>query len=161
VGKTRLVALVVVVVVCLIFGVSSAIDFVRASTVRVLVQVTPADLPADGTSVATVSVQYLNADHTPRVGDVVDLVDVSDNAGTILRLNQVGTYQITLFRAVTDRYGMIRFKYRAAESNPFTPTKPARLRITDTSLGTLLEFDKNTAIAINVFDPSNPPKGNP
>jgi hypothetical protein len=160
VGKTRLVALVVVVVVGLIFGVSSAIDFVRASTVRVVIQVTPAELPADGASVATVSVQYLNADHTPRAGDVIDLVDVSDNAGTILRLSQVGNYQITLFRAVTDRRGMIRFKYRAAQSNPFTPTEPAHLRITDTSLGTLLEFDKNTAITIKVFDPSNPPKGN-
>jgi hypothetical protein len=154
------VALAVVVVVGLIFGISSAIDFARASTVRVVVQVTPAELPADGTSVATVSVQYLNADHTPRVGDVINLVDLSDNAGTILLLNQVGAYQITLFRAVTDRRGMIRFKYRAAQSNPFTPTEPAHLRITNTSLGTLLEFDKNTAITIKVFDPSNPPKGN-
>ncbi len=159
-GKGRFVALAVVILVGLIVGIFTAIDFARAATTRIIVQVTPAELPADGSSVAMVSVQYLNADKSPRVGDVIDLVDVSDNAGTILRLNQVGAYQITLFRAVTDRQGMIRFKYRAAESNPFTPTEPAHLRVTDTSLGSLLEFDKNTAITIKVFDPSQPRKGN-
>jgi hypothetical protein len=158
--KARLVTLTVVVGIVLVLGISSAIDYAHASTIRVIVHVTPRELPADGTSMATVTVQYLNDNHAPRAGDVIDLIDMSNNAGTILRYDQSGIYQISIFRTVTDRQGMIRFKYRAAQSNPFVTTEPARLRITDVSLGTLLEFDKNTTLTIKVFDPSKPPKGN-
>ena len=56
-----------------------------ANAVRVVVRVTPAMLPGDNATQATITLRYLNSDGTPRAGDVLDLLDVSQNTGTILR----------------------------------------------------------------------------
>jgi hypothetical protein len=48
----------------------------------------------------------------------------------------------------------VTFDYIAAMSNSFTPTLPAHIQVTDTSMGTILEIDKTTIVTINVVDPS-------
>ncbi|HEY8284746.1 MAG TPA: hypothetical protein VIJ28_10215 [Chloroflexota bacterium] len=150
-GKVRSVALAAVGVVAIAVAVVTYGDVARANAIRVVARVTPAILPGDNVSKATITLQYLNSDGTPRAGDQLDLLDVSQNTGTLLR---PGLAFIEVYRLFTDKQGKATFNYIAAMSNNFVPTLPARIQITDTSLGTILEIDKTTTITINVIDPS-------
>ncbi len=150
-GIVRRVALVAVGALALGVAVVTYSDVARANAVRVVVRVTPPILPGDNVSEATITLQYLNGNGTPRAGDELDLLDISQNTGTILR-NGPGV--IAVFRLFTDKQGQVIFKYIAAMSNSFVPTLPARILVTDTSLGTILEIDKTTTVTINVVDPA-------
>jgi len=150
-GTVRRVALVAVGILALIVAAVTYRDVTRANAVRVLVQVTPAILPGDNTSKATIRLRYLNSDGSPRAGDQLDLLDVSLNTGTLLR---PGSAFIEVYRLFTDSQGKATFNYIAAMSNSFTPTLPAHIQVTDTSMGTILEIDKTTTVTINVVDPS-------
>jgi hypothetical protein len=150
-GSIRRVALVVIGVLALAVAAVTYHDVARADAVRVLVHVTPAVLPGDNVSKATVTLQYLNSDGTPRVGDELDLLDVSQSTGTLLR---PGSAFIEVYRLFTDQQGKATFNYIAAMSNSFTATLPAHIQVTDTSMGTILEIDKTTIVTINVVDPS-------
>ena len=150
-GIVRKVALAAVGVFALVVAVVTYRDVARANAVRVVVRVAPPVLPGDNVSKATITLQYLNSDGTPRAGDQLDLLDVSQNTGTLLR---PGSAFIEVYRLFTDRQGEATFKYIAAMSNSFVPTVPAHIQVTDSSLGTILEIDKTTTVTINVVDPS-------
>jgi len=150
-GIGRRVALAAVAAIALVVAVVTYRDVARANAVRVLVRVTPPILPGDNVSRATITLRYLNSDGTPRVGDQLDLLDVSQNTGTLLR---PGSAFIEVYRLFTDRQGEVTFQYIAAMSNSFVPTVPAHIQVTDSSLGTILEIDKTTTVTINVVDPS-------
>jgi hypothetical protein len=142
--------------VALFVAVVTVADRRQADATRVMVRVTPPVLPGDNVTQATITLRYLNSDGSPRVGDVLNLLDVSQNTGTVLR---VGSGVISIFRIVTDRQGTAVFKYIAAMSNSFVPTEPAHIQITDTSLGRILEIDKTTTVTIPVIDPAKLQKG--
>jgi hypothetical protein len=150
-GRIRRVALAAIGVLALTVAGVTYRDVARADAVRVLVHVTPPVLPGDNVSKAMVTLQYLNNDGTPRVGDELDLLDVSQNTGTLLL---PGSGFIEVYRLFTNRQGKVTFDYIAAMSNSFTPTLPAHIQVTDTSMGTILEIDKTTIVTINVVDPS-------
>jgi hypothetical protein len=145
------VALVAVGVLALVVAVVTYRDVAQADAVRVVVRVTPPILPGDNVSKATITLQYLNSDGTARAGDQLDLLDISQNTGTILR---PGSAFIEVYRMFTDKQGKVTFKYIAAMSNSFVPTVPAHIQVTDSSLGTILEIDKTTNVTINVVDPA-------
>ncbi|HEV7215073.1 MAG TPA: hypothetical protein VGP33_08090 [Chloroflexota bacterium] len=145
------VALVAVGVLALVVAVVTYRDVAQADAVRVMVRVTPPILPGDNVSKATITLQYLNSDGTARAGDQLDLLDISQNTGTILR---PGSAFIEVYRMFTDKQGKATFKYIAAMSNSFVPTVPAHIQVTDSSLGTILEIDKTTNVTINVVDPA-------
>lgn len=155
-GTTRRAVLAAAGISALVVSAATARDVARADGIRVVVRTTPAILPGDNATQATITLRYLNSDGTPRAGDVLDLLDVSRNTGTILRS---GSSIISIFRAVTDAQGRVTFKYIAAMSNSFVPTGPAHIQITDTSLGTILEIDKTTIVTIAVVDPARIKEG--
>jgi hypothetical protein len=146
-----MVALAVIAALALIVAGVTYRDVALANAVRVVAHVKPPILPADNASKATVTLQYLNSDGTPRAGDQLDLLDVSQNTGTLLR---PASGFIEVYRLFTDKFGQARFNYIAAMSNPFTRTLPAHIQVTDTSMGTILEIDKTTTVTINVVDPA-------
>jgi hypothetical protein len=151
VGTVRLVALLTAGVLALVVASVTYSDESRADTARVIVRVTPPILPADNAAQATVTLRYLDGDGTPRAGDELDLLDVSQSTGTILR-DAPGV--IPAYRLFTDARGQATFRYIAPMSNPFVATLPAHIQVTDRSFGTILEIDKTTIVTINVVDPS-------
>ena len=150
-GAARRGAVFAVGAVALVVGIATARDVADADAIRVVVRVAPAILPGDNATQATITLRYLRGDGTPRAGDVLSLLDVSQNTGTILR---TGSGIISVFRLVTDGQGAATFRYIAAMSNSFVPTEPAHIQITDTSLGTILEIDKTITVTIAVVDPA-------
>lgn len=155
--RRGLIALVVVVgVIVLIVAVPTVSDVAYANELQVSAQVTPRVLPADGQSAATITLRYRDRDGKPRAGDILTLLDLSQNAGTIARHGASSTNGfsvIAIYRIVTDSQGRAIFRYIAAASNPFVKTAPAHIEVTDTSLGTILEIDKTTMLTVNVVDP--------
>ena len=150
-GKVRKAALLAIGVLALAVAVVTYGDVARAGAARVVIRVAPLVLPGDGVTQATVSLRYLNGDGTPRAGDELDLLDVSQSSGTILR-DAPGV--IATFRLFTDARGRASFKYIAATSNPFVATLPAHIQVSARSFGTILEIDKTTTVTIDVVDPS-------
>jgi len=143
VGVGGRVALGVIAALALVFGGAWAVGMAQASALRVTVRVSPRVVPADGQTPATVTIRIQNPDGTPRVGDIVDALDLSPNPGSLL-----------IYRAATDRRGQVSFTYTPAMANQFVPTVPAKLQITDSSLGSLVEIDRMMTVMIDVVDPS-------
>jgi hypothetical protein len=142
-GIGRRVLLGALAVVVLIVGGSWAVDFAHASAVHMVSRVAPSDVPADGQTAATVTLRITNADGSPRVGDLLELLDQSQNPGTL-----------SPYRLLTNRHGEATFTYIPEAANAFISAAPAHILVTDTSLGSLVEIDKMMLVTINVVDPS-------
>jgi len=143
VGVGGRVMLAVIAVLALVFGGAWAVGLAQANALKVTIHVSPSIVPADGQTPATISVRVQNPDGTPRVGDVIDALDLSQNPGSLL-----------IYRQATDRDGRVSFSYTPAMANQFVPTLPARIQITDSSLGNLVEIDRMLTVTVNVFDPA-------
>ncbi len=137
------VTLGVFAVLALVFGGAWAVGQAQANALRLAVAVSPRVVPADGQTPVTITVRIQNPDGTPRVGDTIDALDVSQNSGTLL-----------IYRQLTDRRGQVSFSYTPAMANQFVPTLPAKIQITDSSLGNLVEIDRMMTVSVNVIDPS-------
>ena len=143
----RTITIVAVALLVLIFGGSWVVDDTRAATGRVAASTSPRVLPADGQSTGTLIVRVTDADGAPRVGDTIE----------ILNLTSQGTFDRT--RALTDHRGQASFLYTTSLSNVYQPAGPVPVLITDTSLGHLIELDKMANARIDTVDPSKYKKG--
>lgn len=135
-------------IVVVVFGGSWAIDFAHAGAVHMSVHISPSVIPADGQTAGRVTLRVVNPDGTPRAGDLLDVLDESQNPGTV-----------SPYRLITDRHGVATFTYTPQAVNAFITAAPARVLVTDSSFGHLVEVDKMTTLTIPVVDPSKLKKG--
>jgi hypothetical protein len=137
------VAIVAVLIVAVLAG-SWVLDNRHANEVRVVVRLALKSVPADNTTWEHGTITLLEADGKPRVHDLLEFADYSfDTGGTLAP-----------YEAYTDARGTVPFKFLPAQANPFVLTKSALILVTDQSLGSLLEYDKNFHITIETFDPA-------
>jgi len=138
-GRSAIVA--AALVIALIFGGTWILDFEASGKVHVAIQIKPSVLPGDGFTTGDLTVRVTGPDGAPRVGDTVEVLDEG-----------LGYFDRT--RALTDKNGAAVYVYTPARSTVYTPAAPARVLVTDISLGRLIEFDKVTDFMIPVVDPS-------
>ncbi len=130
-----------VALLVIVLGGGWAIDFATAGGVSLQARISPSVLPADGFSSGRFVVRATNADGSPRAGDTIEVL-------------RQGTGAFDRTRALTDAGGVALFLYTTSRSNKYQPAQPVPVIVTDTSLGRLIEIDKNVTISINVVDPS-------
>jgi hypothetical protein len=142
----RLIVFGLIVLVLVIYGGSWLVDDVTASSVRLQATIAPRILPADGQSTGLFTVRVTNPDGTPRVGDTVEVLDESS----------AGVFDRT--RALTDQHGDATYHFTTSKSNVYQPAGPVPVLVTDTSLGHLVEVDKNLTVTISTVDPATQKK---
>ncbi len=130
-----------VALLVIVLGGGWVIDFATASNVGLQARISPAVLPADGYSSGRFLVRVTNADGSPRASDTIEVL-------------RQGTGSFDRTRALTDARGEALFLYTTSRSNKYQPAQPVPVLVTDTSLGRLIEIDKNVTVSINVVNPA-------